>query len=337
MHEHHVRQKDQDKSCRQKFWGTWSLSKTKVFENYDSSRWKSYWVQPIYGKGTAFVLSNQFGGTILCLASDGRGFSDVWVCSEDVNYKTLAHPTKSWWLLWHETLDNYASCMLKCCWLPRVKGHSNVPANLYPPLLLWSKQQKKTGEQCIHEWILLPLLHLVFVYCIGWKVCVGFPPVGNLDSEELERHVVAAKSVPPAGCSESGDINVPFVSWVALGKAHWSPGWLEWKSSVERERCFFKNGQKMAKKLEKQIKKHPSLSVLVLSTRLLIDWHTSLVKPFPYLHLPKSNSNPRAKFGAQCLIGRLKQREGQDVPRLGTRINQSSGETLPGPWLVNLT
>ena len=41
---------------------------------------------------------------------------------------------------------------------------------------------------------------------------MGFPPVGNLDSEELERHVVAAKSVPPAGCSESGDINVPFVS-----------------------------------------------------------------------------------------------------------------------------
>ena len=46
-------------------------------------------------KETSFVLSNQMGGTILCLASDGRGFCDVWVCSEDVNYKTLAHPTTS--------------------------------------------------------------------------------------------------------------------------------------------------------------------------------------------------------------------------------------------------
>ena len=40
----------------------------------------------------------------------------------------------------------------------------------------------------------------------------GCNRLAEVDSKELERHAVEAKSVPPAGCSESGDINVPFVS-----------------------------------------------------------------------------------------------------------------------------
>ncbi len=94
-------------------------------------------------KGTSLFL---LGGTIICLASDGHGFCDGCVCWADVTYKTLAHPT-TFGMMRRYNCASYMHYMLSCCWLPGVKGHSNVPVIMVSQPIFLSSSLVQTTQK----------------------------------------------------------------------------------------------------------------------------------------------------------------------------------------------
>ena len=241
----------------------------------------------------------------------------ITVQAVDTSYNILMDPLA--WDPWH-LCKLYAQMSQRLWWV-----------NLYPPT-------KKDGWT-MYQWVNSTPAASSFGFCLlHWvKGLPGFSTVWWLGFRGTGKTCCRSQKCATGGVFWIWRYKRPICFLSCFRKSPFGAQ-VGWKGRVVlKEKLCFLLMVKRWQKIGKPIKKHPKLSILVLFTRLLIDWHTSLVKPFPYLHLPKSNPNPRTKFRAQCLIGRLKQWEGQDVPRLGTRISQPCGETLPGPWLVNLT